>query len=167
MLNKVKDVTIGLIPYIIVLLLVLLIKQFVITPMQVKGDSMYPTLKNGDFMVLNKLSYNFHDIERFDIVVVDKDDSYIIKRVIGLPNETIKYENNELYINGEYIEEDYIDNHTTNDFEYETGDNCYFVLGDNREISLDSRYLGCFDKSKIIGKTSFTFFPFTRFGFKN
>ena len=167
MLNKVKNITLELIPYVIVLLLVLFVKQFIVTPMQVNGNSMYPTLKNGDFMILNKLSYRFHSIDRFDIVVVDKEDSYIIKRVIGLPNETIKYEDNKLYINGEYFEEDFIENHTTSDFEYTTGDNCYFVMGDNREVSLDSRILGCFDKSKIIGKTNLTFFPFSRFGFKN
>ena len=167
MFDKVKNIMVQLVPYIVVLLLVLIVKQFIITPMQVKGDSMYPTLKNGDFMVLNKLSYNFHDIERFDIVVIDKEDSYIIKRVIGLPNETIRYQDNQLYINDELVEEDFINNHLTRDFEYKDKDNCYFVMGDNREISLDSRYLGCFDRSKIIGKTNFTFFPLTRVGFKN
>lgn len=167
MLNKTKKIAIELVPYIVVLLLVLLVKQYVVTPMQVKGDSMYPTLKDGDFMVLNKFSYNFHDIKRFDIVVVDKKDSYLIKRVIALPNETIKYQDNKLYINDEYIEEDYLDGHVTSNFEYTTGDNCYFVMGDNREVSLDSRYLGCFDKSKILGKTNFTFFPFNRLGFKD
>ena len=102
------------------------------------------------------------------IVVVDKDDSYIIKRIIGLPGEIVKYENNKLYINGVEIEESFLpDGKVTNDFEYKVADDCYFVMGDNRQISLDSRELGCFDISKIRGKTSLSFFPLNRFGFKS
>lgn len=164
----VKRILKEVIPFIAIIVIVLLIKQYIVTPIQVNGDSMYPTLKDGDLMLLNEIGYNFGSINRFDIVVVDKGDSLIIKRVIGLPNETIKYEDNKLYINGEEIKETYLDDSVeTVDFETINGDNCYFVMGDNRSVSLDSRALGCFDYSRIKGKTSFTFFPFTRFGFKN
>ena len=73
-----------LIPYIFIIIFVLLLKTYVMTPIQVNGDSMDPTLKDGDFMILNKLGYRLGSINRFDIVVIDKDDSYIIKRIIGL-----------------------------------------------------------------------------------
>ena len=128
---------------------------------------MYPTLKDGDLMLLNRLSYKFGNINRFDIVVLDKGDSYIIKRVIGLPGEHIKFEDNNLYVNDELIEESFLQSTVlTDDFEVYLEDDCYFAMGDNRQISLDSRALGCFDISKIRGKTSFSFFPFDRIGFK-
>ena len=156
------------IPFVVIIAIVLLVKQFIVTPIQVNGDSMYPTLKDGDLMLLNKIGYSFGSINRFDIVVVDKGDSYIIKRVIGLPNELIEYKDNKLYVNDEEIEENFLgDTVYTADFSTYTSDDCYLVLGDNRSISLDSRELGCFDISTIKGKTSFTFFPFSRLGFKN
>ena len=155
------------IPFVIIIAVVLLIKQFVVTPIQVNGDSMYPTLKNGDLMLLNRLSYKFGSINRFDIVVADKGDSYIIKRVIGLPGEKIEYIDNQLYVNGELIEEPFLSDTTTEDFVVILEDDCYFLMGDNRQISLDSRALGCFEIDKIRGKTSFSFFPFNRFGFKS
>ncbi len=168
MSNKIKRIIKEVLPYLIIIIVVLLIKRFVVTPIQVNGDSMDPTLKNGDLMILNKLSMKLDKIHRFDIVVIDKDDSYIIKRVIALPGETIKYENNKLYINGYEIEESFLpEGKETNDFEETVSDNCYFVMGDNRQISLDSRQLGCFDISKIKGKTSLLFYPFNRFGYKS
>lgn len=155
------------IPFVVIILIVLFIKQFIVTPIQVKGDSMDPTLKNGDLMLLNRLSYTFGSINRFDIVVVDKGDSYLIKRVIGLPGEHIKYENNRLYVDDEEVKETFLPTgKITEDFEVYVDKDCYFLMGDNRQISLDSRALGCFDVSKIRGKTSFTFFPFNEFGFK-
>ncbi len=167
MSNIIKKIIKEGIPFAIVIVIVLLIKQFIVTPIQVNGDSMYPTLKNGDLMLLNRLSYKFGSINRFDIVVADKGDSYVIKRVIGLPKDHIKYEENKLYVNDELIEETFLENNViTDDFEVYLED-CYFLMGDNRQISLDSRALGCFDISKIRGKTSFSFFPFNRFGFKN
>lgn len=162
-----KKIIKEVIPFIAIILVVLFVKQFIVTPVQVNGDSMYPTLKNGDLMILNRLSYNFGSINRFDIVVVSKDDSYIIKRVIGLPGEKIEFKDNVLYINDEETDEPFLkDTVTTDDFVTYVGDDCYFVMGDNRSISLDSRILGCFKMEKIKGKTSFTFFPFSRLGFK-
>lgn len=156
-----------LITLTVIVIIVLLIKQFLVTPIQVNGDSMNPTLKNGDIMILNKIGYKINGIKRFNIVVINNKDTLLIKRVIALPNETIKYENNKLYIDGKEIKEDYLGSDVlTNDFEAKTTDNCYFVMGDNRDVSLDSRDLGCFDISEIQGTTSVTIFPFDRFGGK-
>ena len=167
MKDKIKRVIKEVFPYIAIIVVVLFIKSYIVSPIQVKGDSMDPTLKDGDLMILNKLSYKVGDIKRFDIVVIDNGNSNIIKRVIGLPGEVVKFEDNKLYINDSEIEESFLpEGKITNDFEYKVSDNCYFVMGDNRQISQDSRAFGCFDISKIMGRTSLTFFPFDRFGYK-
>ncbi len=161
--NIVKDI----LPFIIIVLVVLFIKQFIMTPIQVNGDSMDSTLKSGDIMILNKISYKLHSLKRFDIVVIKNDDTLLIKRVIGLPGETIKVEKNILYIDDVEVEQPFLDEeNVTNDFETVVDEDCYFVMGDNRDISLDSRELGCFDISQIQGTTSLTIFPFSRFGGK-
>ncbi len=169
-------------PYILIIVVVLLLKTYVITPIIVSGDSMYSTLHDGDIMILNKL-YDEKDIKRYDIVVVkykevnssgktsNKD---IIKRIIGMPGDKVECIDNVLYINGEKVEEDYLDkdtiteNFSLNDL-YDTDtvpEGMYFVLGDNREVSLDSRRIGFIDIDDIEGKASFTLFPFNRFGKK-
>ena len=129
----------------------------------VQGNSMVPTLKGNEVMILKKYDTSY---ERFDIVVVKAEGEYLIKRVIGLPGETIKYEDNKLYVNGVRIE----DNHSsklTADFEAEVPEGRYFVLGDNRTNSTDSRIIGAVKKSQIKGKTHFILFPFNRFGTKH
>ena len=105
------------------------------------------------------------DIKRFDVVVVknDADHDKIIKRVIGLPNENIIYRNNKLYINKELVETNIVFKNTA-DFEYTTKSNEYFVLGDNRPDSKDSRYLGPFSKKKILGRVKIRLFPFNKIG---
>ncbi len=152
--------------YVIIILVVLLVRTFLITPAIVDGDSMNSTLLNGQLVIINKLIYNISDVKRLDIVVInnEKENDKIIKRVIGLPNETIKYENNKLYINGEELISD-IKFENTNDFETKTGDNEYFVLGDNRNISKDSRLLGNFNKEDIIGRVTLRLYPFNKIGF--
>lgn len=153
--------------YIIIIVVVLLIKHYVITPIKVNGNSMNNTLKNKDIMILDKISYRFQEIERFDIVVIKKGNDYLIKRVIGMPGETVEYKNNKLYINGKNIDEKFI-HEKTNDFimEDKIPDDCYFVVGDNRPVSNDSRYIGVINKKDILGKTSLVIFPFSRFGIK-
>ncbi len=155
-----------IVPYILVIILVLLFKRFVISPVNVVGSSMYDTLRDRDIMILNETAYYFNDIKRFDIVVVKVPGELIIKRVIGLPGEKIKYENGKLFINGKYVKENYTHDGTDYFAEVKIGKNKYFVMGDNRDNSLDSRYFGAFDKKQIRGKTSLTIFPFSRFGNK-
>ena len=94
--NKVISFLKEYVPYVLVIILVILIKRFVVTPIRVVGDSMYDTLHDGDIMILNIIGYRFSDIERFDIVVVDKGREPLIKRVIGLPGEEIEYKDNQL-----------------------------------------------------------------------
>jgi signal peptidase I len=157
--NAIKD-------YVIIVAVVVLIRTFLVTPALVDGDSMKDNLINNDLVIINKLVYRFNDIQRFDVVVVknDADKDKIIKRVIGLPNETIIYRNNKLYINNEEVKVDIVFK-DTDDFEYTTKDNEYFVMGDNRPVSKDSRYLGAFKREKIVGKVSIRLFPFNKFGF--
>ena len=166
--DKTKRIIKEVLPFVIVIAVVLLFKFFIMTPVQVQGDSMEPTLNEGDILILNKVSYKLHGIKRFSIVVIDNDGTNLIKRVIGLPGETVKVEDNKLYINGEFVEQDFLDEkQVTEDFEITLEDGYYFVMGDNRNVSLDSRSLGPFPKSKIKGTASFVIFPFNRFGGKN
>ena len=102
-----KNVIKEIISYVLIIGGVLLIKAFVMSPIIVNGDSMNKTLKDNDIMILNKWSYHFDEVERFDIVVVKDEDGYLIKRVIGLPGDIIYYMNNNLYINGKKYEEKY------------------------------------------------------------
>lgn len=153
------------IPYLIIILFVVFLKAYVISPIRVNGVSMNPTLDDRDIMLLDEVSYYFTDIHRFDIVVIRQDDEYLIKRVVGLPGEEIRYEDNKLYIDGEYVKEDY-DRKETNDFSTKLGEDEYFVMGDNRTNSTDSRIFGPISKDEIVGKTSFTILPFSRFGTK-
>jgi signal peptidase I len=94
-----KNVIKEIISYVLIIGGVLLIKAFVMSPIIVNGDSMNKTLKDNDIMILNKWSYHFDEVDRFDIVVVKDEDGYLIKRVIGLPGDIIYYMNNNLYIN--------------------------------------------------------------------
>ncbi len=163
--NEEKITIKELLTYVFIIIAIILFKNYVATPVLVSGDSMKQTLLNRDILILNKISYKLSDIKRFDIVVVEKDDEYIIKRVVGLPGEEIEYKNNKLYVNGRKIKENYY-HEPTDDFTATVASNEYFVLGDNRSVSVDSRLLGAFTKRKILGKASFVIFPFNRFGFK-
>lgn len=155
-----------LMPYIIILIIVILLKCFVVTPIRVNGTSMIPTLHPKDIMILNKTAYYTKNPKRFDIVVVDIEDEKIIKRVIGLPGEEVEYHNNTLYINGKKVKEN-IDKVDTDD--YKSGKipkDSYLVLGDNRKGSYDGRMFGFIKKKQIEGKTSLTILPFKRIGFR-
>ena len=153
-------------PYIGIIVFVILIKQFVMSPIIVNGESMMKTLHDKDVMILDRISYRVSDIDRFDIVVVDEGSEYIIKRVIGLPGEEVSCEDGKLFVNGKEIKDSYGIG-LTDDFVFEVPKGEYFVLGDNRENSMDSRYFGSFNKKDILGKTSFIIFPFNRFGNKD
>lgn len=163
--NKIKKIIKEYIPYIIAIILVLLLKRYIVSPIKVNGESMMNTLEDGDIMILNIIGYRFSDIKRFDIVVVNEGNEYIIKRVIGLPGEKVTYKDNQLYINNKKVKDKY-GSDVTNDFSIKVGKNSYFVLGDNRTNSMDSRVFGTFKKKDILGKTNLIIFPFRRFGTK-
>ena len=164
-----KDKTIKIIkellPYIIVIILVLLFKKFFYAPIKVNGESMMNTLHDKDIMILDVIGYKTKGLKRFDIVVVDEGDELIIKRVIGLPGEKVTYKNNVLYINGKKKKDNY-GSKVTEDFDEVVPKGKYFVMGDNRTNSMDSRVFGSFSKSKILGKTKMVIFPFSRWGVK-
>lgn len=151
-----------IIPYIVVVLVVVLIRTFIITPVRVDGDSMKNTLKNGDILLLYKLG----SINRLDIIVLDeeKDNEKIIKRVIGLPGETVAIKKGKIYINDKVIDDEYAYGETSDYDKVTLEDDEYFILGDNRLISKDSRYFGPIKKSEIKGKIVFRLFPFTKIG---
>ena len=152
-------------PYFIVILVVIFIKIFVFSPIRVNGASMNPTLNDKDIMILDEISYRFSEIERFNIVVVKEENEYLIKRIIGLPGEKIEYKDNKLYIDGKYVKEDF-KHMETMDFSTTLGEDEYFIMGDNRTNSTDSRIFGPISRDEIIGKTSLTILPISRFGNK-
>ena len=164
-MEKFKKILKEYLPYVVIIIVVLIIKSNVVAPIRVNGKSMNNNIKNGDIMILDIIGYRTSKLKRFDIVVIDNGKDYLIKRVIGLPNEEIEYKDNKLYVNGKLIKDKYSKG-KTNDFKVTVNNNSYYVLGDNREDSLDSRYYGSFNKKKILGKTNFTVFPFNRFGNK-
>lgn len=161
-----KKIIKELIPYIIIVIIVVLIRTFIVTPVQVDGESMYPTLLDNELLLLKKYD---HSYDRFDIVVFKYNNSKLVKRIIGLPGEKISYKNNVLYINNQEIDNINLDSYTY-DFDLsELGfdtipEGYYFVLGDNRTNSLDSRAIGLVPEENILGVTNFSIFPFKRFG---
>ncbi|MDZ7835512.1 MAG: signal peptidase I [Alkalibacterium sp.] len=167
--------------YIIVITgIFLTIRLYVVAPVSVEGASMEPTLEDGDRLLLNKLG----DVKRFDIIVFPSPgdtDKQFIKRVIGLPGDEISFEDQTLFINGQTIEEDYIDlsGVSESDLESRYGDfsltslqgvekvpeDAFFVMGDNRVDSRDSRIFGFIDTDSVTGKTNFRIWPLDSFGF--
>lgn len=149
-----------IIPYAIIILVIVLIRTFIVTPIRVDGESMYPTLKNNEILLLEKYKKDF---KKDDIVVVKTNGEKIIKRIIGTPGDTVAYLNNVLFINGKATNDHFAN--LTEDFEAITlKDDEYFVLGDNRERSLDSRYIGPVKKSSITGTTRIRIIPLNKIG---
>lgn len=147
---------------VVCIIIAKLLTSFVFISVMVDGNSMYSTLKNGDKAITDGLFYKMSGIDRFDIVIIDhpKYTEKLVKRVIGLPGEKLKYSRGVLYINGEVVEETFIDEKTKlqtltplgNDtFEITLGENEYYVMGDNRGNSADSRYFGAIKKKQIKG----------------
>lgn len=158
-----------------VLCAVYLVIHFVGQRTQVQGSSMEPKLSNEDNLIVDKISYHFHDPERFDIVVFPfryEENTFYIKRVIGLPGETIRIdEEGNIWIDGEILQEDYgkevIQNPGRAYEEIALADNEYFLMGDNRNNSTDSRdpSVGNVTREEIIGRAWLRIWPFDKFGF--
>ena len=154
-----------LIPYIIIVIAALLIRTFTFTPVKVDGASMYPTLEDGEILILKKYDKSY---ERFEIAVIRHDGDMLVKRIIGLPGENIKYKKNKLYVDGKGVEEPlYLetDDFSLMDLGYtKIPDDYYLVLGDNRYNSSDSRIFGLIKKEDILGTTSLRIWPFKKVG---
>ena len=159
--------------YAAIILVVILIRIFVVTPVRVEGPSMNPNLTDGDILIEKKFDKS---IERYDIVVIDYKKEKLVKRVIALPGETIRISVthvgsnyvSKIIVNGEVLEENYgkepIHDAGIAANEVTLGDNEYFVLGDNRNDSSDSRFLGVINKKAINGVTNFRLFPLKHSG---
>lgn len=166
-MEKLKRIVKECIPYVIIISVVVLVRYFLITPVRVSGPSMKPTLKNGEIVLLEKVDKNY---ERFDIVVLKSFGERLIKRIIGLPGEYVEYKNSKLYINDKEVEEKFISGISFEDFglidiKYiEIPKDMYFVVGDNRNNSTDSRIIGLIKKEDIQGKVIFRLFPFNKIG---
>lgn len=164
--------TVEMILYIFfVLILSIIIVTYIGQRTQVIGSSMENTLEQNDNLILDKISYRFNDPKRFDIIVFPySDGTRFIKRIIGLPGETVQILDGVIYINDEVLTENYGLEKT----EYSgiasdkivLGDDEYFVLGDNRKVSLDSRYeeVGNIKRNMILGKAWIRIWPLNKFG---
>ena len=146
-----------------------LIFHYLLLPVTISGNSMYPYLKDDEISIMDAIHTGKNDIKRFDVVVLKYNGEKLIKRVIGLPGEHVEYKDGNLYIDGFLIEDTY-GKTGTDDFKLETlgylnipGD-MYFVVGDNRSNSADSRILGLIKKEDILGSVSYRIFPLTKIG---
>ena len=150
------------------LILTVILIKLVFMPCVVNGTSMSPTYKEGEygysFILTKKLG-----ISRFDTAVIrvdsDQKDKLLVKRVIGLPGETIEYRDNMLYVNGVYTEEPFLADVVTTDLKVTLKENEYYCLGDNRGVSRDSRFYGPFDSDQIVSTHLLVLYPFQYFGF--
>lgn len=146
------------------------IRLFVIEPHSVSGSSMTETFHDKDYLFVEKLGYRFTDPERGDVIVfnppiADRTDDRFIKRVIGVPGDTVKVENGITYVNGEAIEESYVAHTNSQPANITLKANEYFVMGDNRAGSYDSRSWGPIVKDEIQGRVLLRLYPFSDIGF--
>lgn len=172
------DIKETLVTCLVTVIVTSLLTNFFFRPVVVDGTSMNPTLVDRDVAFSSIITNRTRDLKRFDIVVIilKERDERLVKRVIGLPNETIVYSCDHLYIDGVEIAEDFLDReyieeymqyktgYFTNDFTYTLGENEYFCMGDNRRVSQDSRYYGPFSRNDIISVGIFRIYPFSSFG---
>ncbi|WP_182200653.1 signal peptidase I [Paraliobacillus salinarum] len=162
---------------VIALVIVFVVREFLVTPSIVKGESMLPTLQDGDRIMISKVT----PIDRFDEIAFqapDAEENYV-KRVIGLPGDSIEMKDDTLYINGTAYQEEYLSDHKeavfgnsfTENFtlkqitgEMTVPDGYLFVLGDNRPVSRDSRRFGFIDEDSVIGDVVFRIWPINAIG---
>lgn len=149
------------------LIVALLINKFLIFKAQIPTSSMVPTLNVGDVLLVNKL-YNLDSLKQGDIVVFfsNENNEYMVKRLIGLPGDYVSINNGKVYVNGEYLEENYVKFEDEYIGSYTVPKDKYFFLGDNRPISLDSRRWKetCIDKKDIVGLVNFRLYPIKDIG---
>ncbi|MCL1630743.1 signal peptidase I [Sporolactobacillus sp. CPB3-1] len=161
-------------------LIVIIVRTFILGNYIVDGPSMEPTLDNGDRLIVNKINYRFSEPKRFDVVIfhATRTDDYV-KRVIGLPGDTIQYKNDQLYVNGKPVDEPFLKQEKramltgqlTWDFSLKelTGkervpEGMLWVMGDNRQNSTDSRVFHFVSEKKVVGKVDLRYWPLKHFG---
>lgn len=174
--RSVVEFVVELVKVIFVSLAIIIpVRYFLIQPFYVKGASMEPNFYNNEYLIIDEISYRFKEPERGDIIVFKypfDHSQYFIKRIIGLPGETVELKDgkvivyNSLYKQGVEIDESayivYNMTKTSTDKKIRLGEDEYFVLGDNRDMSLDSRSFGPISSDLIIGKVWFRGWPFNR-----
>jgi signal peptidase I len=158
---------------VIAVVAAVVLRSYVIEPFSIPSGSMLPTIHIGDRVLVNKLSYDLHPVHRGDVIVFHKPpDAYLpginvlIKRVVGLPGDTVSARGGEVYIDGRPLAEPWLpkDDPTANFGPYHDGADCYFVMGDNRDNSDDSRVFGCISGHLIIGRAFFIAWPPSQIG---
>lgn len=168
----------------IAVIIAVVIRSFIFTNYVVEGESMMPTLQNANRLIVSKIQYHITQPKRFDIIIfhATPTEDYV-KRVIGLPGDTVQYKNDMLYINGKKVDEPYLKPYKskllpgedlTQDFSLKTLKSTngvarvpkgkLFVMGDNRQNSVDSRIFGFVDESQIVGKVDLRYWPLNEFG---
>lgn len=156
---------------LIALAIVIPIRVLLAEPFVVSGSSMVPTLENSNYLIIDKISYKLTDPERDDVVVFQYPNDptkYFIKRIIGLPNETVDIQGsvvtitNEKYPKGIVLDEPFVKNVGNNTTHLELKNDEYFVMGDNRNASSDSRYWGAVHKKFITGKAFLRLLPINK-----
>ena len=157
---------------VIALAIVIPIRIFIAQPFIVSGESMFPTFNDGDYLIIDEISYRLGEPHRGDVIVFRyplKPDRFFIKRIIALPNETISYSDDELVVTTEddmeiIIEEPYASEFNQADFETTMAEDEYFVMGDNRGASSDSRVWGPLPKEYITGRALLRLLPTREIG---
>ena len=154
---------------LVALAIVIPIRAFVAQPFKVSGASMVPTFHDKEYLIVDEISYRFHDPKRGEVIIFHPPQNkatYYIKRIIGLPGETISSQDGKIVIKnkdnptGFVLEEPYISNITSNFNEKVLGTEEYFVMGDNRPYSSDSRTWGILPKANIVGRAFLRLYPF-------
>lgn len=168
---------------LICFVIVFICTNFLFKPVKVEGVSMYPTLEDKEYGFSNIFGSLINDFDRFDVVVVNGEqtahDNWV-KRIIGLPNETIEFKDNKLYIDGKnvkqpFLDDEYVKSQTNNGQVLFTQDfgpitlkrDQYYLMGDNRMVSHDSRAVGAFSEDDIISKSILVLYPFNKIGLVN
>ena len=147
----------------------LIIRTFIFEPVRVDGESMLRTLHNNEYMIVTKYQYLFNDPERFDVVICrypGRGNTNFVKRIVGIPGDTVEVKDTTLFVNGEPVDEPYIVNKPSYTMPAVTvGEGQYFVLGDNRPNSNDSHnpVVGQLTRKQIVGKVRLVVWPFNDF----
>ncbi|MFT7327865.1 MAG: signal peptidase I [Crocinitomicaceae bacterium] len=173
--KSLKSEILELIRFILIVLAVVIpIRVFIAQPFIVNGESMFPTLENGDYLIIDEISYRTTEPERGDVVVFrypTEHTRFLIKRVIGLPGENIAINGSKITITQAddsviQLKENYLNGDFSSYGSWELEKDEYFVLGDNRQKSSDSRSWGVLDRNLIVGKTFLRLFPLTEISYR-
>lgn len=158
---------------ILAVIIVVPIRIFIAQPFIVSGSSMFPTFENGDYLIVDELSYHLNDPQRYDVAVFrypNNPDKFFIKRIIGLPSETVEIRGNDVTIinkenpDGFQVEQPFVTNKGNNDMRFELKEGEYFVMGDNRSASSDSRYWGAVNRDLFSGRALVRLLPVNEIG---